>query len=88
MVNLFFFFDFQIVIYSICFLDELIHNINYVCSIEQNPNYLPAIFGLCAMGLLQNDDTLATAALREMMKLPIKVIGNASFLCDYIFLIL
>lgn len=50
-----------------------------MCSIEQNPNYLPAIFGLCAMGLLQNDDTLATAALREMMKLPIKVIGNAPF---------
>ncbi|RIA96123.1 hypothetical protein C1645_815807 [Glomus cerebriforme] len=43
--------------------------------IVKNPNYLPAIFGLCAMGLLQNDDTLSTAALKEM-KLPIKVIDK------------
>lgn len=28
------------------------------------------------MGLLQDDDTLSTAALREMVKLPIKLIGN------------
>ncbi|CAB4463214.1 TPR-like protein [Rhizophagus irregularis] len=44
--------------------------------IAQNPNYLPAIFGLCAMGLLQDDDTLSTAALREMVKLPIKLIDK------------
>ncbi|GBB89353.1 hypothetical protein RclHR1_01600025 [Rhizophagus clarus] len=43
--------------------------------ITQSPDYLPAIFGLCAMGLLQDDDTLSTAALREM-KLPIKVIDK------------
>ncbi|CAG8702325.1 7156_t:CDS:2, partial [Cetraspora pellucida] len=42
--------------------------------ISQNPQHLPAIFGLCAIGILQDDDTLATAALREMAKLPIKVV--------------
>ncbi|RHZ76177.1 hypothetical protein Glove_202g69 [Diversispora epigaea] len=41
--------------------------------ISQNPNHLPAIFGLCAMGLLQDDDTLTTATLREMKEIPIKV---------------
>jgi hypothetical protein len=40
------------------------------------------------MGLLQDDDTLATAALREMMKLPNKVIGNISFLMYLNFLII
>ncbi|CAI2167287.1 18526_t:CDS:10 [Funneliformis geosporum] len=44
--------------------------------IAQNPNHLPAIFGLCAMGLLQDDETLASATLNEMIKLPIKVIDN------------
>jgi hypothetical protein len=32
------------------------------------------------MGLLQEDDTLSTAALREMMKLSIKDIGNDSMI--------
>ncbi|CAG8793910.1 20908_t:CDS:2, partial [Racocetra persica] len=41
--------------------------------ISQNPQHLPAIFSLCAIGMLQGDDTLTTAALREMVKLPIKV---------------
>ncbi|RUP47706.1 hypothetical protein BC936DRAFT_145426 [Jimgerdemannia flammicorona] len=36
-------------------------------SIAQNPTHLPAIFCLCVMGLLQDDATLATAALREML---------------------
>ncbi|CAG8445910.1 7249_t:CDS:10, partial [Acaulospora colombiana] len=40
--------------------------------IEQNPNYLPAIFGLCAMGLLQDDHVLVNAAIKEMIKLPLK----------------
>ncbi|CAG8473432.1 3809_t:CDS:10 [Gigaspora margarita] len=44
--------------------------------ISQNPQHLPAIFSLCAIGLLQGDDTLATAALREMVKLPIKVVDK------------
>ncbi|CAG8518907.1 7674_t:CDS:2, partial [Dentiscutata heterogama] len=44
--------------------------------ISQNPQHLPAIFGLCAIGLLQGDDTLATAALKEMVKLPIKVVDK------------
>lgn len=37
------------------------------------------------MGLLQDDDTLSTAALREMMKLPIKVIGNMIILIYWIY---
>ncbi|CAG8465298.1 4207_t:CDS:10 [Ambispora gerdemannii] len=45
--------------------------------ISQNPSHLPAIFGLCAIGLLQNDETLATAALQEMKKLPLHIAGEA-----------
>ncbi|KAF9937373.1 Superkiller protein 3 [Modicella reniformis] len=37
--------------------------------IGHSPNHLPAIFGLGAMGLVQNDETLATAALKEILKL-------------------
>ncbi|KAF9395270.1 Superkiller protein 3 [Podila verticillata] len=36
--------------------------------ISQSPNHLPAIFGLSAMGLVQNDETLATAAVKEVLK--------------------
>ncbi|KAK3827007.1 MAG: hypothetical protein J3R72DRAFT_496527 [Linnemannia gamsii] len=36
--------------------------------IAQSPSHLPAIFGLSAMGLVQNDETLATAALKEILK--------------------
>ncbi|KAF9427265.1 Superkiller protein 3 [Podila epigama] len=36
--------------------------------ISQSPNHLPAIFGLSAMGLVQNDETLATAAVKEILK--------------------
>ncbi|KAF9198939.1 Superkiller protein 3 [Haplosporangium sp. Z 27] len=36
--------------------------------IAQSPTHLPAIFGLGAMGLVQNDETLATAALKEILK--------------------
>ncbi|KAG0345117.1 Superkiller protein 3 [Podila humilis] len=36
--------------------------------ISQSPNHLPAIFGLGAMGLVQNDETLATAAIKEIVK--------------------
>ncbi|CAG8499538.1 2849_t:CDS:10 [Ambispora leptoticha] len=46
--------------------------------ISQNPNHLPAIFGLCAIGLLQNNETLATAALQEMKKLPLHISGEFS----------
>ncbi|CAO3617593.1 unnamed protein product [Mucor hiemalis] len=37
-------------------------------SITENPNYLPAIFSLCAMGMLQDDETLTAAALQELTK--------------------
>ncbi|KAF8927210.1 hypothetical protein EDD21DRAFT_448810 [Dissophora ornata] len=36
--------------------------------IGQSPTHLPAIFGLGAMGLVQDDETLATAALKEILK--------------------
>ncbi|KAF9970669.1 Superkiller protein 3 [Actinomortierella ambigua] len=36
--------------------------------IAQSPRHLPAIFGLCAMGLMQDDETLATAAVQELLK--------------------
>ncbi|KAF9932323.1 Superkiller protein 3 [Linnemannia zychae] len=36
--------------------------------IAHSPNHLPAIFGLSAMGLVQDDETLATAALKEILK--------------------
>ncbi|KAI7831610.1 hypothetical protein BC939DRAFT_144395 [Gamsiella multidivaricata] len=36
--------------------------------IAQSPTHLPAIFGLGAMGLVQDDETLATAALKEILK--------------------
>ncbi|KAI1317452.1 Superkiller protein 3 [Mortierella claussenii] len=36
--------------------------------ISQSPTHLPAIFGLGAMGLVQDDETLATAALKEILK--------------------
>ncbi|KAG0243382.1 Superkiller protein 3 [Actinomortierella wolfii] len=36
--------------------------------IAQSPRHLPAIFGLGAMGLMQDDETLATAAVQELLK--------------------
>lgn len=39
-------------------------------SIADNPSYLPAIFALCVMGILQNDETLTQAALQELRKVP------------------
>lgn len=39
-------------------------------SIADDPNYLPAIFALCVMGILQNDETLTQAALEELRKVP------------------
>ncbi|KAG9304605.1 hypothetical protein G9A89_020169 [Geosiphon pyriformis] len=41
--------------------------------ISNNPSHLPAILGLCAMGLIQEDNTLANAALQEITKLPLHV---------------
>ncbi|KAI9489583.1 hypothetical protein BDB00DRAFT_842592 [Zychaea mexicana] len=42
-------------------------------SIADNPNYLPAIFSLCVMGILEDDDTLTDAALQELAKIPVDV---------------
>lgn len=42
-------------------------------SITENPNYLPAIFSLCAMGMLQDDETLTAAALQELAKVSANV---------------
>ena len=39
-------------------------------SIADNPSYLPAIFALCVMGILQNDETLTQAAMQELRKVP------------------
>ncbi|KAI9468081.1 MAG: hypothetical protein EXX96DRAFT_591852 [Benjaminiella poitrasii] len=41
--------------------------------ITENPNYLPAIFSLCVMGMLEDDETLTTAALQELAKVPVHV---------------
>ncbi|KAM3588689.1 Superkiller protein 3 [Umbelopsis sp. WA50703] len=40
-------------------------------SIGENANHLPSILGLCAMGLIQDNDALTDAAIQEMLKLPI-----------------
>ncbi|KAI9271925.1 hypothetical protein BDA99DRAFT_534395 [Phascolomyces articulosus] len=40
-------------------------------SIADNPSYLPAIFSLCVMGILEEDDTLTDAALQELTKMPV-----------------
>ncbi|KAI8140771.1 hypothetical protein BJV82DRAFT_621045 [Fennellomyces sp. T-0311] len=42
-------------------------------SIADNPNYLPAIFSLCVMGILEDDDTLTDAALQELGNMPVDV---------------
>ncbi|CEJ03839.1 hypothetical protein RMCBS344292_17814 [Rhizopus microsporus] len=39
-------------------------------SISENPTYLPAIFSLCVMGIMENDETLTLAALQELAKIP------------------
>ncbi|KAG1145173.1 hypothetical protein G6F37_001194 [Rhizopus arrhizus] len=39
-------------------------------SISENPTYLPAIFSLCVMGILEDDETLTLAALQELSKIP------------------
>ncbi|KAF9106846.1 Superkiller protein 3 [Mortierella sp. AM989] len=44
--------------------------------IAQSPTHLPAIFGLGAMGLVQNDETLATAALKEILKFSRQELGD------------
>ncbi|KAI7899235.1 uncharacterized protein BX663DRAFT_521900 [Cokeromyces recurvatus] len=41
--------------------------------ITENPTYLPAIFSLCVMGILEDDETLTTAALQELAKVPAHV---------------
>ncbi|KAL0078663.1 hypothetical protein J3Q64DRAFT_1872086 [Phycomyces blakesleeanus] len=40
-------------------------------SIADNPNYLPAIFSLCVMGMLEDDSTLTGAALQELAKVSV-----------------
>ncbi|KAG2232766.1 hypothetical protein INT48_001120 [Thamnidium elegans] len=42
-------------------------------SITDNPNYLPAIFSLCVMGMLQDDETLTAAALQELAKVSVDI---------------
>lgn len=48
-------------------------------SIADDPSYLPAIFSLCAMGLLENDETLANAALQELGKVPTDTVCKLRF---------
>ncbi|KAI9022171.1 hypothetical protein CLU79DRAFT_719153 [Phycomyces nitens] len=40
-------------------------------SIADNPNYLPAIYSLCVMGMLEDDSTLTEAALHELAKVSV-----------------
>ncbi|GAB5589005.1 Superkiller protein 3 [Umbelopsis nana] len=44
--------------------------------IGDNPYHLASIFGLCAMGLIQDNHTLTDAAVQEMLKIPF---GEAGF---------
>ncbi|RCI03355.1 Superkiller protein 3 [Rhizopus stolonifer] len=39
-------------------------------SISDNSTYLPAIFSLCVMGVMEEDETLTSAALQELLKIP------------------
>lgn len=53
-------------------------------SITDNPNYLPAIFSLCVMGMLQDDETLTAAALQELAKVSISIACKFYFFfCAY-----
>ncbi|KAI8341483.1 hypothetical protein BC941DRAFT_510688 [Chlamydoabsidia padenii] len=45
--------------------------------ISDSPHYLPAIFSLCVMGILEKDTTLTVAALDELTKLPADVAYDA-----------
>lgn len=47
--------------------------LEWLNSITDNPNYLPAIFSLCVMGMLQDDETLTAAALQELAKVSISI---------------
>jgi hypothetical protein len=49
----------------------------FVFSIGENSNHLPSMFGLCAMGLIQDNDTLTEAAIQEMLKIPFGEAGTA-----------
>ncbi|KAF7726139.1 Superkiller protein 3 [Apophysomyces ossiformis] len=42
-------------------------------SISVNSNYLPAIFSLCVMGLIEDDTNLAAEALQQLAKIPADV---------------
>jgi hypothetical protein len=55
------------------FLPISLLKLRFIFSITENPNYLPAIFSLCVMGLLQDDETLTIAALQELSKVPTNV---------------
>lgn len=54
------------------------HNVK---SIGDNPYHLASIFGLCAMGLIQDNDNLTEAAIQEMLKIPFGEEGNAVTEC-------
>lgn len=45
----------------------------YLYSITENPDYLPAIFSLCVMGMLEDDETLTAAALQELAKVSVHI---------------
>ncbi|KAI9139041.1 hypothetical protein BKA69DRAFT_1088124 [Paraphysoderma sedebokerense] len=44
--------------------------------VARTPNYLPALFGLCALGLVIDDGNLALAALRELLSVPADILGE------------
>ncbi|KAG0175013.1 Superkiller protein 3 [Apophysomyces sp. BC1021] len=48
-------------------------------SIADHPSYLPAIFSLCVMGMLEDDVTLTSAALQELAKIP----ADVAYACDH-----
>lgn len=42
---------------------------------------MASIFGLCAMGLIQDNDNLTEAAIQEMLKIPFGEEGNIVIEC-------
>ncbi|KAK9721013.1 Superkiller protein 3 [Basidiobolus ranarum] len=53
---------------------------------EDHPQFLPVLYSLCAMGLVQGDHQLSEAALNEMVKADIETNDKQDALCNIEFL--
>eukprot|EP00833_Pecoramyces_ruminatium_P001065 jgi/Orpsp1_1/1175097/evm.model.c7180000052596.2 len=43
--------------------------------VSNTPDYLPALFALCSLGMVKNDLVLASSAALEMLKIPVEDMG-------------